>query len=99
MEKSTTTPKPKSTKKPEPYVPPQIPKDYVGVRIQQDNSLLTLGAKEDITFWRDNSGGLRIAAPKVDFVSGAVTLNGKVLGTGSGTPLQAMIDAAVEKSL
>jgi len=90
----TTTPKPK------PYVKPKLPsKDFSGVRLQRDKSWITFGAKDDITLWRDNSGGLRIAAPSVDFVSGAVTINGKALGVGSGSNLQAMIDKAVEKSL
>jgi len=94
---TTPKPKPKPTK---PYVKPKLPsEEFVGVRMQTDKSWITFGAKDDITLWRDNSGGLRIAAPMVDFVSGAVTINGEALGVGSGSNLQSMIDKAVEKSL
>merc|ERR1739848_116154 len=79
--------------KPVPYNPPALDEDkYVGVSVKQDASMVTLGQKSDIKIWRDGDGNMKIAAPRVDFISGAVTLNGNLLGAGGGDALQEMID-------
>jgi len=60
-------------------------KGYVGLKLESDKSFVTLGKNADVKFYRDNGGGLKIAAKSVDIQTNqGLVANGRPVGASGG---------------
>jgi len=51
-------------------------KDYIGLRIKNEKSLVELGVKSDVKLFRGSDGKLNVAAKAIELTAGLVTVNG-----------------------